>query len=148
MAVKGLFFSVDALFGLIIAVSIVAAFSYTMSRYQEDRTGVLYLSNLAGDVLSSMDKNGTLDTLDGAKVNSTLNKILPSSVGYILDVKVFQCSGSGCPSFSEVPAKSFTAKSDPPSEKNSVIAKRVFLTFDSGNRVQYFNKAELRMWKR
>lgn len=145
---RGLFFSIDALFGVIIAIILITAFSVIMLQAGENRTSGLFLSKIADDALVSLDKNDTLDTLDSSKINTTLAKILPKNSGYILDVSVFQCNSSECLTFSKVVPQSFTISVAPSTEKNPVIAKRVFLTFNSNNLVDHFNKAELKVWLR
>ena len=145
---KGIFFSMDVLMAATVFVLILSASYVIQNMPRDEEFKSAYISRLASDVLVSLDKNETLDTLDASTVNGTLSRIIGGRFGYVLSVEAFQCAPSGCGSFNSVPSKSFTVYSDQVSEKNSVVARRSFLTFDGSNRLQYFNKAELKIWSR
>ena len=144
MAMKGLFFSLDALFAVIIALIILTVISFHLLRGQEDIFSRLYLFKIANDALVVLDKNKTLSTLDNITIINGLNSILPKNLAYKFSVKVYECSNVQCTGFNEATGKSFNIIPNV-NEENPSIAKRSFLTFEN-KRIKYFSNAELRVW--
>ena len=141
---KGIAFSIDMMFAIVVAFILLAVAISMSARSQDDSVPPAYLSRIADDALASMHRNGTLATLDSAFTNSVLNASLPDSIGYRLTVDVFSCN-SDCTTITKQ-GNSYSVVSGLPETPGTVVVRRTFLTFGSGNVIQYFNNAELKVW--
>lgn len=144
---KGFVFTLDALFATMIALVILIATYSIIPKGQEDYFLDDYKTKIANDILIVLDKNKTLETNDKNLIQNSLAGILPSNYGARLNIYVYEC-GTNCDNFvlsNQVPPYVITLNRSMP-EKDSVLAKRSFLTFDKNNRIQYYSLAELRVW--
>jgi len=96
---KGFFFSIDIMIAIIIAFIFILALSFHLSRGQEDPFVSLYLSKVANDILVSLNKNKTLETLNKTLISYALGAVLPKNLGAILTVMAYQCKDSSCSDF-------------------------------------------------
>jgi len=144
---KGFAFTLDALLAMIIALAILTAIYTMMPKAQRDYFLESYETKIANDILIVLNKNGTLETHDQTFIRNALAELLPDGYGGRLNVYVYECSNPTCDSFvisnQIVPYAITIDKSTP--EKDPVLAKRSFLTFDK-NRIKYYSIAELRVW--
>jgi len=139
---KGFFFSLDTAFAIMIAIILVIGIFFNL-KSQNGEFEKLYLSKLANDVLITLDKNRTLETLNNSTIENSLNYILPDNLAFKLNITIYKCKENiRCDEF--VINNTFSISSNIP-EENSVIAKRAFLTFEN-KRIKYFSLAELRIW--
>ena len=140
----GFVFSLDTALAITIAVIIISGISFNLLKGQSDVFGNLYLSKLANDALITLDKNGTLETLDYTRINATLTSILPNNLAFKLNITVYECADQNCGSFNVVNGENILINPNA-KESDSIIAKRVVLTFDN-SKIKYFSTAELRVW--
>lgn len=138
---KGIFFSLDMLFAVVIAGILIASFYYHLYRSQEDAYSKLYLSKIANDALIILDKNGTLETLNPTIINESLVKILPSNIAWKLNITYYSyCLWPG----------SFILKYPADAvEKDYVTGRRNFITIGKlmgSNVITNCSLAELRVW--
>jgi len=143
---KGFFFSLDTALAVIVATVLIIGTFFNLSKGQEDVFGRLYISKIANDVLITLNKNKTLDTLDSALIKNRLNDILPDNLAFKLNITVYECDSSTCQKFNVVSGKNVLINPDS-QEIDSITAKRSFLTFEN-NQIKYFSVAELRVWLR
>ncbi|MBI4009608.1 MAG: hypothetical protein HY361_00230 [Candidatus Aenigmarchaeota archaeon] len=137
---KGIIFTTDALLATLAFFIILTASFYIKSQTQADNFGNLHLSKAVNDILTVLNKNRTLETVDKTVISDILIQVLPPSMNASLRVQYFKCSNQQCDSFSldkEFLINNCIGKSFEPS-----LAKTSFLTFES-NRVSYFGLAEL-----
>lgn len=144
---KGFVFTLDALLATTIAIVILIA-TYTMiPKGQQDYFLDDYKTKIANDILIVLDKSNTLETNDETLIQNSLTSILPNNYGARLNVYVYECATHDCDNFvlsSKVAPYVITVNRSMP-EKDSVLAKRSFLSFEN-NRIKYYSLAELRVW--
>ncbi len=98
---KGLVFTTDAMFAVLIVFIILPIFIYVKLQTQTDEFNNLYLTKFANDVLIVLKKSGALETLNKTIISNSLSEILPPNLGaYILRTQAYNCSGPSCTSFS------------------------------------------------
>jgi len=142
---KGLFFSLDAVFAVIVALVIIFGIFYQLSKSQQDLFPSLYLSKVSSDTLVILNKNKILETLNSTTIQDSLNDILPDNLGYELNITVFDCSDQNCNSFSVVSSKNVYLLNSTLPESDFVNSKRSFLTFQN-NRIQHYSISNLEVW--
>ena len=96
---KGLFFTLDTIFAIIIAISMVVAINFFLTRSQSDPAADLYIEKVANDILLTMVKNRTFENPSNASIAAAFNDILPENLGGVLDVKLYRCGNPSCTSF-------------------------------------------------
>ncbi len=141
---QGVVFSIDILIGITIAMVLIAGIFFNLSKSQKEVFSNLYLSKLSNDALITLGKNRTLEILDSTIINNTLTNILPANLAFKFNTTVYQCNNPSCDSFDTVDAKNIIINSNI-QERDSVIVKRGFLTFEN-NRIKYFSIAYLWVW--
>jgi len=98
---KGVFFSLDTIFAIIIAVGMVAAINFFLLRAQEDPVKDLYVEKLANDILLTLVKNRTFESPNTTSVADAFSEILPENLGGVLNVKLYDCIGQNCVAFNK-----------------------------------------------
>src|SRR3972149_4261706 len=134
---KGIVFTTDALLAALVLVIILVAFAYLRAQTQTDNFPNLYLSKIAYDALTVLDRNKTLATLDAGKINASLAKILPGNIAGRLEIAVYEWDNGQFELEQQITVQ--TAKFD---NSTFLTARRSFLTF-SNRQIQYYNIAEL-----
>jgi len=100
---KGFIFTLDAAIALFFALALTAAVSGFLLTSAAGPAADVSLQQLAQDVLTVMDKNGTLKgMLPAAGGNTTayafLTSVLPADAGARINVTVYAYKGDSCPS--------------------------------------------------
>lgn len=98
---RGIFFSLDTIFAVVIAVAMVVAINFFLLRAQEDPVKDLYVEKLANDILLTLVKNRTFENTNTTTVSDAFSSILPKNLGGILSVDMYNCVGPGCASFNK-----------------------------------------------
>ena len=98
---KGVFFSLDTIFAVIIAIAMVAAINFFLLRAQNDPVKDLYIEKLANDILFTLVKNKTFENSNSTFVANAFTNTLPENLGGILRVRLYQCVNPGCGSFNK-----------------------------------------------
>lgn len=98
---KGVFFSLDTIFAIVIAIGMVVAINFFLLRAQEDPVKDLYVEKLANDILLTLVKNKTFEGTNTTSVADAFSSILPENLGGVLNVKLYSCSGQGCAAFNK-----------------------------------------------
>lgn len=141
---KGFAFSIDALLAVVVAIILIAGIFTNISR-DKNKVENAYLQKVANDILVTLNKNKTLDTLNKTLIENILNEVTPAAIDYTLNITVYECQDQDCRSFVTVDGNSIYISSSTLAGSDSVTAKRVFLTFQD-SRIKYFNTAELKVW--
>ncbi len=146
MSRKGFIFTLDIMFAIVVAMTIVFGIFYFSQKTQTK--GNLYAEKVANDILVVLGKNKTLETLNQQKINSSLFSILPSNFATKLNITVYECENQNCDEF-EIEDDNNILITIPNGavEDDAVIARRTLLNF-SNNKIKYFANAELRLWLR
>jgi len=100
---KGFIFTLDAAIALFFAVALTAAVSGFLLSSAAGPAADVSLQQLAQDVLTVMDKNGTLKGMLPAEGGNTtayafLTSVLPANAGARINVTVYAYRGDSCPS--------------------------------------------------
>ncbi len=98
---KGVFFSLDTIFAIVLAITMVLAINFFLLRVQQDPVKDLYIEKFANDVLFTMVKNKTFENPNSTTVANAFADILPENLGGVLNVKLYQCVGPSCSSFNK-----------------------------------------------
>lgn len=139
---KALVFSTDILLGIIGATAILAyaALIYSgagsstgWSEAQEART--------AQDILAVLDMNGTLETLDAAKISAGAAALAPPNYGMRIEVEAYNESGGAF-----TPLSTITVGDSLTEQKTVVMARRYFLTYLSNGQADKYCVAKASLW--
>ena len=144
MGMKGFFITLDVMFALIVVGILVAAFSFSMGKGQEDYHTISILSKFANDVLVILDKNNTLNTLNQEEIENVFSNILPNNYAGNLTVKTYEYQGGN---FQLNNQFTINSPSGSKPDENTVTVRRYFLAFNE-SRIGSYNIAELKMWLR
>ncbi len=136
---KGIIFSMDVMFAVIVAALFIAAFYYYASR-SVDIYPVLYVERVANDALIVLDKKGDLGKFDLFVINDTLAKSMSPNFGWYANLTVYNTSSDPVAMVGII---------DPPGsiEETSIAAKRYFVTL-SNSSIRYNVLITLRLWLR
>jgi len=144
--VRGIFFSLDVLFAVIVAGVLITGFYFYLPRSQEDIYPKLYLSKIANDALSVLDKNGTLQTLNQSVINNSLIGLLPSNIAWRLNIT--SLSSPYPPVYCSVPTGSMISRYPADAvEQDYVTGRRIVINITSAT-LTNCSLAELRVWLR
>lgn len=141
---KGFFFALDSLIAIVIAFILISGVVIFINRAEEDKFPDLYLEKLSNDILFTLNKNNTLQTLDKTKIQNVLSGILPKNLGAKLNITTFSCVDNSCSSFKYNSNITVTVPVNTV-ENNGVIARTGFVTF-KGGRIDLYAIAVLRIW--
>lgn len=78
---KGYVFSIDATFGLFVAVMLIMAAAFLSYQAQADPYSKVQLERVGHDVLFSLDEQGVLQGGNATKIEAGLDAALPQGVG-------------------------------------------------------------------
>jgi len=141
---KGFAFSIDALLAVVVATILIAGISTNILR-DKNKVENAYLQKISNDILVTLNKNKTLDTLNKTLIENILSEVIPDTIAYTLNITVYECQDQNCRNFVTVDGNGIYIVSSNLTVSDSVTAKRVFLTFQD-SRIKYFNTAELKVW--
>ena len=141
---KGFFFAIDSLIAVIIAFVLIVGIAVFVNKAQDDKLSTLYLEKIANDILFTINKNKTLETLDQIKIQNVLSGVLPKNLAATLNITTFVCSDQPCSSFQFDSNIVITIPSGAV-EKDALIARTGFITF-KGGKIDRFAIADLRIW--
>ena len=96
---KGVFFSLDTMFAITVAILMIIAINFFLLRVEEDPVKDLYVEKIANDILFTMVKNGTFENANNDSVAAAFSDILPENLGGVLRVELFKCSNPACTGF-------------------------------------------------
>lgn len=102
MSRKAIFFSLDTIFAITIAVMMVLAINFFILRTQEDPVKDLHVEKAANDILLTMVKNGTFENTNTIQIGTAFSELLPENLGGVLKVNYYRCVGQGCTDFIKV----------------------------------------------
>ena len=145
---KGFFFSLDVAFAIALAIILSVGILFNLTRNQDITSENLYLSKLANDILITLSKNKTLETLDNTTITNSLKNILPQNLGATLNITTFECANpgsNGCNEFREKGNCCLITLPVGGTEQNAIIARTSFVNFSS-ERINLYALASLKVW--
>jgi hypothetical protein len=136
---KGFVFTLDATFAVVIMLILLATFSFFSAEAEENPYPLLILKKQANDVLTVMDKNGDLESMNISRVNASLQETLTPTLNRHMQIEYYNYSKK----FYYLETVDFGSNYSGIDEL--VLAERDFLVFENGT-VKYYGVARLRVW--
>lgn len=140
---KGYVLSVDAMLAILIFVTFLIAMSYSLFQESFGTIGELTASKMMGDALDLLDRENILESLDTNRMESEINKVMPSNIFWKIEIEEFRYQANY---FMWQHTYSFGNTGAMLDDKEFVKGRRIFLTF-SGNEIDRFYNLEYWLWK-
>jgi len=128
---KGYVLTVDVAFGAVLAIFILATSMSLMQGGYSAGVEALAVKRMAADIVTILDYNGTLDTLDEGLIRSGVRHILPPSLEMGINITVYDDNSQHVQDMAM----------DYETEKNRYGGRHSFIIF-SGNRAEGFAVAD------
>jgi hypothetical protein len=103
---KGFVFTLDALFAVTIAITVISATFVMVSDAQKDYTNQLQINQIAIDTLIVLDELGILQSHNKTKIKEGMMQVMPYNYGAKMMVFPYECVDEECTGFAystEVP---------------------------------------------
>jgi hypothetical protein len=96
---KGFVFTLDSLFAVIVATTILSATFFMMSNAQKDYFREMQMNQIANDALIVLDELGVLESHNKSEIKNKLVEVMPTNYGAKLKVFPYECVDAECTGF-------------------------------------------------
>ena len=96
---KGFVFTLDALFAVMVAITMISGTFLMVSGAQKDYTHQLQISQIAIDTLVVLDEMGVLESHNKTEIRGAMTQVMPYNYGARLRVTPYECVDEECTGF-------------------------------------------------
>ena len=137
---KGFVFTLDALLAVVLLLSAASGFYMFAASSEESASDQLLFKRQGEDLLSVLDLQGDLASMNASRINSTLNSVVAANLEWQLSIDYYKYADSG---FSK--NASITLGSNFTTAKIYSASERAFLAVNGGS-ASYYGIARMTVW--
>lgn len=133
---RGYIFSADIILAVIIFVLLFGAMQYSLTEPTASGVEVLQLRQILDDVLSLLDRDGTLQTFNTSTIATVIDDALPINYDHKAVLQKWTLAGSA---FTLSETKEFGNTAEDLTEKEFVKGRRIFTKLSATGIDSYYN---------